>query len=161
MWLFIVPVAIHAQKTSDFLKVLKQDSFSLYFVKPVSLEGDDKKFTASIDFTFTCCTNDWTNDSILVHLSVFSKKPVTDLSVFLNEAPYEKEIMFVQQGKKYWETRLNTRISTGELEKWISNQEIIIQIEAEKQIITFQSDKEWRKASVAIQPTLSLFSKDQ
>lgn len=162
LFLLLASVALPAQKSDRYLKKMRQEGYTLYFLVPTGFKAKADKMELEADFTFQY--REGAPESVDMRFSVFSRSPVKQIDRLAilwdgkrGASPGTAELLFIQKEKKNWHSRFSTAIPFSVLMQMIqASFFVVIEIEQGGKSVPFASGKDWKKASEVLGEILSV-----
>lgn len=153
-------LAAAAQSSSKYLKSMKQEGYTLYFITPASFKAPKGKIQLEADFTFQYHGS--RPEEVSLRFSIFSKAPLREMEYLSFQEGTEilgrsagSELMFLEQRKGRWHARFATHIPYSTLMKMLeAGEDLKIRLHNRDTDIVFPAGKHWRKASAVVKEIL-------
>ena len=150
--------AATAQSSSKYLKILQQEGYTLYFIKPVAFKKGKNRL--ALDFTFQ--HGPTVPETVVLRFSLYSKNPIREmdgLSFFAKETPLGEssgpELMFLEQDKGWWHARFASTISYPTLIDMLeAGENLEIRFHRQETAFAFPANRKWGKASSVVKEIL-------
>ena len=161
---FISTLSVFAQNSSDFVKVLRQETGTLCYLTPVEMKGKDIK----LEMDFTLFYHPDSLNNTFVKFTTLSKEPLKELdSLFFlvgnkRQIATVNDIYYLEKKRSKWKSRFEAEMSYNDFTELLKNYTELTKIAvvrnepSYRRVITKKQLKKLKKSMEIALPILSV-----